>query len=185
MHFVKGSDRKPQVLGLVGMGTAGPWVATARAQASEAIDRAVIDTRGFRFGKVMDIQSIDFLPGGAKYGDVPTLLALGAPGKLWLTGEGKQAPPVVRPAINRRVCGRIWSIRTAAARRGRPRSNGCWRRSANRRWGSPAHLPCNEFRPGAGGMRRTARPAVHCTAPASICRKVSLFHDSGLSPSAV
>jgi hypothetical protein len=95
VHFIKEGDHKPQVLGVVGLGTAGPWVATARAQASEAIDRAVIDTRGFRFGKVTDIHSVDFLPGGAKYGDLPTLLVLGAPGRLWLTGEGKQAPPVL------------------------------------------------------------------------------------------
>ena len=28
-----------------------------------------------------------FFPGAVKYGDVPSLLALGAPGKLWLAGE--------------------------------------------------------------------------------------------------
>ena len=45
----------------------------------------------FRFGKLLDFQDVNFLPGGAKYGDLPGLLALGAPGKLWLAGEEKSA----------------------------------------------------------------------------------------------
>ena len=36
-----------------------------------------------------------FLPGGAKYLDVPGLLALGAPQPLWLAGEGKSLPLLV------------------------------------------------------------------------------------------
>ena len=56
---------------------------------------AAIDTRGFRFGKVPDIYDADFLPGGAKYGDVPGMLALGTPGKLWLAGE-EQMPGLTR-----------------------------------------------------------------------------------------
>ena len=28
-----------------------------------------------------------FVPGAVKYGDVPALLALNAPGKLWLAGD--------------------------------------------------------------------------------------------------
>ena len=96
VRFIKDSDRKSEALDLVGLGGVGPLVATARARASETIDRAVIDTGGFRFGKVLDIHSEDFLPGGARYGDLPNLLALGAPGKLWLAGEGKQPPSAVR-----------------------------------------------------------------------------------------
>jgi hypothetical protein len=38
-----------------------------------------------------------FLPGGAKYLDVPGLLALGAPQPLWLAGEGSQ-PDLVADA---------------------------------------------------------------------------------------
>ena len=34
------------------------------------------------------IGDLNFLPGGAKYGDLPGMLALGAPGELWLAGEG-------------------------------------------------------------------------------------------------
>ena len=51
----------------------------------------MIDTGGFRFGRVLDLHDPNFLPGGAKYGDLPALLALGAPGRTWVaheTGEG-------------------------------------------------------------------------------------------------
>src|SRR5262249_12505072 len=96
VRFIKDSDPKSEMVSLVGLGTAGPWVATARAQAGDAIDRAVIDTAGFRFGTLLGTRGVAFLPGGAKYGDLPNLLALSAPGKLWLTGEGKQPPAAVR-----------------------------------------------------------------------------------------
>ncbi|OGV75329.1 MAG: acetylxylan esterase [Lentisphaerae bacterium RIFOXYB12_FULL_65_16] len=72
---------------LVGLAGAGPWVAAARAQCGNAVTGAAIDTGGFRFGKVLDVHSPDFLPGGAKYGDLPGMLALNAPGQLWLAGE--------------------------------------------------------------------------------------------------
>jgi dienelactone hydrolase len=76
-------------LALVGLKGAGHWVAAARAQAGGAIDLAAIETAGFRFGKILDIRDVDFLPGGAKYGDLPGIISLHAPGKLWLAGEGK------------------------------------------------------------------------------------------------
>ncbi|NDB77334.1 MAG: acetylxylan esterase, partial [Verrucomicrobia bacterium] len=46
---------------------------------------------GFRFGKLLDFRDPSFLPGGAKYGDVPGLLALNAPAKLWIGGEAAPA----------------------------------------------------------------------------------------------
>ena len=51
------------------------------------IERAVIDTGGFRFGQVRDLRDPQFVPGGAKYGDLPGMLALGAPAKTWIAGE--------------------------------------------------------------------------------------------------
>jgi hypothetical protein len=87
--FVKGSgsNDKSHRLTVVGLNGAGPWVAAARAQCGDAIDQAVIDTGSFRFGKVLDLRDPNFLPGGAKYGDVPALLALAAPGRVWVAGE--------------------------------------------------------------------------------------------------
>jgi dienelactone hydrolase len=98
VQYVKGHERKTERLDLVGLGAAGPLAAAARAQARDAIDRAVIDTGGFRFGKVLEIQNVAFLPGGAKYDDLPGMLSLGAPKPLWLAGEGNDAPEIVRAA---------------------------------------------------------------------------------------
>ncbi len=74
------ADEQPQV-DLLGFGTAGVWVAAARAQAGEAVARAAIDTAGFRFASIESLTDLNFLPGAVKYGDVPGLLALGAPGR--------------------------------------------------------------------------------------------------------
>jgi hypothetical protein len=83
---------------LVGLGAAGAWTAAARAQAGQAVDRAAIDTRGFRFAKLSSIRDVNFLPGGAKYGDLPGMIALGAPGEVWLAGEDGSAPDLVNAA---------------------------------------------------------------------------------------
>ncbi|MHC4403601.1 MAG: alpha/beta hydrolase family protein [Planctomycetota bacterium] len=83
---------------LVGLNGAGHWVAAARAQAGEAVDRAVVDTAGFRFANLTSFDDPDFLPGGAKYHDLPGMLAMSAPRELWLAGEGPQPPTVVAAA---------------------------------------------------------------------------------------
>jgi hypothetical protein len=92
-------DRRPESLFLAGLDKgAGPWVAAALAVACGGVDRAAVDTAGFRFGHLRDLQHVDFLPAGAKYGDLPGMLALGAPCRLWLAGEGAQAPGLVHAA---------------------------------------------------------------------------------------
>ncbi len=83
------SHPKPSSVVVAGFGSTGPIVAAARAVAGDAIDIAVVDSGGFRFGKLLDVRDPQFLPGGAKYLDVPGLLALGAPHPLWLAGEGQ------------------------------------------------------------------------------------------------
>ncbi len=87
VSYVKSKHSTTRNLVVVGLDGAGPWVAAARAQCGEAIDLAVIDTKGFRFGKLLDLRDPNFLPGGAKYGDLPALLALGAPGRTYVRGE--------------------------------------------------------------------------------------------------
>jgi dienelactone hydrolase len=96
IKYAQRSSEKSSKVTLVGLGGAGPWVGIAAALAAGAIDSAVVDTSAFRFGKILDIQDVNFLPGGAKYGDLPGLLALCAPGKLWLAGEGKEGSSIVR-----------------------------------------------------------------------------------------
>jgi hypothetical protein len=53
-----------------------------------------VESKGFRFGKLLDYRDEMFLPGGAKYLDLPGLLALSAPNPLWVSGEGKE-PEIV------------------------------------------------------------------------------------------
>jgi hypothetical protein len=83
---------------LVALNGAGPFAAAAFAQAGTTIDRVAIDSAGFRFAKLDSIDDVNFLPGAVKYGDLPALLALAAPHPLWLSGEGSEAPEIVRAA---------------------------------------------------------------------------------------
>ncbi len=62
----------------------GPILAAARAVAGGRLEAAVIDTEGFRFAEVGAIHSPAFLPGGAKYLDVPGLLLAAPAGDLLL-----------------------------------------------------------------------------------------------------
>jgi hypothetical protein len=75
---------------VAGWGEIGPIVLAARALAGEEIDRVAVDTQGFRFGQVLDYRDSMFLPAGAKYLDLPGLMALNAPHALWVTGEGAE-----------------------------------------------------------------------------------------------
>lgn len=90
LSMVKFSKQTPGQVSVVGLADAGPWVAAARAQCGDAIDQAVIDTGAFRFGQVLDLHDPNFLPGGAKYGDIPALIALGAPARAWVAGESTE-----------------------------------------------------------------------------------------------
>lgn len=83
-------------LALAGLGGAGPWVVAAVAQARDAVNSAAVETGGFRFGKILDLHDVNFLPGGAKYRDMPGMIALCAPVRLWLAGEGAAAPEVAQ-----------------------------------------------------------------------------------------
>jgi dienelactone hydrolase len=102
------SKLKPERLCLAGVGGAGHWVAAALAQSAGAVDRAVVDTGAFRFAGVPAIDDADFLPGGAKYLDLPGMLALAAPIEMWLAGEGPKSPPVVAAAY--RAAGKPGSL---------------------------------------------------------------------------
>jgi dienelactone hydrolase len=93
---LSGDEPKATTLDLVGLDGTGALVAAARSQARAAIDRSVIAASGFRFGKLTEIHDPNFLPGGAKYGDLPGLLAAGAPGKLLLMGNDRQAAEITK-----------------------------------------------------------------------------------------
>ena len=86
-----GSPANPKTVAVAGWGYTGPIVVAARALAGNAIDRAAVETNHFRFGQVLDYRDPMFLPGGAKYLDLPGMIALGAPRPLWLAGEGEES----------------------------------------------------------------------------------------------
>ena len=99
IKFVQTDKHGAKKVHLVGFGpTVGPVAAAARAQAGRAVEKAAIDTANFRFDSVDRLNHPMFLPGAVKYGDVPALLALGAPGKLWLAGGGSEVPPALASA---------------------------------------------------------------------------------------
>jgi dienelactone hydrolase len=75
---------------LVGSTGAAAWVAAAAAVAGGNIEKIAVNTDGFRFAQITDIEDPDLLPGAVKYGDLPALLALAAPTPLWIHGESQQ-----------------------------------------------------------------------------------------------
>ena len=89
--FTRSHEYTPKAIHLVGLGKAGPLVAAARAQARDAVDKAAIETQGFRFAQVDEIHSAQFLPGGAKYDDLVGMLAVAAPALTWVSGETDQS----------------------------------------------------------------------------------------------
>ncbi len=98
LSFVRNHEQQPRVVHLVGLGETAPLAAAAGALAGETLDSLALDTAGFRFEKLTAIDDPNFLPGIVKYGDLPAMIALNAPRKLWLAGEGGQTPPFVSAA---------------------------------------------------------------------------------------
>jgi hypothetical protein len=92
------SADRPERISLVALDGSAPWAAAALAQAGSAVDKAAIDTAGFRFAGLRSTRDVNLLPAMVKYGDLPALLTLAAPCPLWLAGEGSAAPPLVQAA---------------------------------------------------------------------------------------
>jgi dienelactone hydrolase len=99
ISWVSNDDHNPKHLNLVGLNGAGPLAAAARAIAGDKIDKAAIDTDGFRFTGLTSYRDPQFLVGAVKYGDLPALLALSVPHELWLAGENGKTPAVVASAF--------------------------------------------------------------------------------------
>ena len=100
ISLVQNHERTPDSIDLLGVNGGGPIALAARAQAGSLIRRCAVDTEGFRFAKVTEVDDVNFVPGAAAYGDLPGLMALSAPGELWVAGEGKTLPTVVTKAFN-------------------------------------------------------------------------------------
>jgi len=76
--FIK-ADPACRSLDLVGWGSAGPWVAAARALSGDSVRKTAVDLNQFRFESIKAHDDENLLPGAVKYGGVPAFLALCAP----------------------------------------------------------------------------------------------------------
>jgi hypothetical protein len=91
--WIRNDERGLKQTVLVGVDGMGPVVAAAGAVGGDAVDGLAVDIAGFRFTQLTDYRDANFITGITKYGDVPALLALNAPKKLFVVGDhGEQAP---------------------------------------------------------------------------------------------
>jgi hypothetical protein len=98
ISFIKNDEHAPKRINLLGVNGGGPIVAGGRALVGTVVHRAALDTQGFRFADLKSYRDPNFLPGAVKYGDLPSLLALSAPGALWFSGENGKLPQPVAGA---------------------------------------------------------------------------------------
>ncbi|QDS86903.1 Acetyl xylan esterase (AXE1) [Rosistilla ulvae] len=88
-QFMRNHDRTPKQIQMDGLGEAGPIVAVAGAVAGPLVDGCRINRGDFRFQDVANIADANFVPGGARYLDLPGILALHAPRPLEVHGGAK------------------------------------------------------------------------------------------------
>ncbi len=93
-HLHRRGGRLP--LALVALDGVAPVAAAARVLAADPVDLTVLAPGDFRFGRVLDLRSPDFLPGGARYGDLPALLELGR-GELRLVPDAAEGLAALVP----------------------------------------------------------------------------------------
>ncbi len=98
LRYAKDHNNRPERLDIVALDGTGPIAIAARAVSGGAVNRVAAETSGFRFGKVLDLHDVNFLPGGAKYDDLPGLLAVASPAESWISGEDETSLKVARDA---------------------------------------------------------------------------------------
>lgn len=111
--FCAGHEEKPKQVDLVGLGEMGPIAATARAIAGPAVNRAFVETKGFRFADLTSFHDVQFMIGGAKYGDIPALVSLSAPSAITVFGEKGDDVPLAKQAFNAAGAGSALTISPA------------------------------------------------------------------------
>jgi dienelactone hydrolase len=100
--FAKGHQSTKKVH-LAGFEQAGPWVLLARGLCKDAVARTAADFNRFRFDNVTAVSDEMMLPGALKYGGLPALAGLCAPGELFVhndqnTGSEQWLKPVYQAA---------------------------------------------------------------------------------------
>jgi hypothetical protein len=89
LAFIKYDDQNAEGTILVSLDGTAPIAALAASQSNGLqVKKLAIDTKGFRFHSVKDYLDANFLPGGAKYLDVPGMLSLVTDAELLVGGEG-------------------------------------------------------------------------------------------------
>jgi dienelactone hydrolase len=83
---------KTKTVHLAGFGKAGPWALLARSLCGDAVAGTAADFDGFRFEKVRTTADEMMLPGALKYGGLPALAALAAPGELYVHNHRDSGP---------------------------------------------------------------------------------------------
>jgi hypothetical protein len=96
--YLKNHSDKPRSIELLALDRVAAVVALALSQCNDAVNRAALDTGGFRFGRPDDLLDDRFIPGGAKYGDLPGFLSLAAPIELWIASESSDSAAVLAAA---------------------------------------------------------------------------------------
>jgi cephalosporin-C deacetylase-like acetyl esterase len=82
---------RTQRIVVVGVEGAGAIAAAAASFAPSEISKLVTDTEGFRFGRLTNVWDINFVPGAARYGDLPGILSLCSGTSTTLIGEDAKA----------------------------------------------------------------------------------------------
>ena len=101
LRYARTHENRPERLDIIALDGVGPIAIAARAVANGAVTRLAAGTSGFRFGKVLDLHDVGFLPGGAKYDDLPGMLAVASPAETWLVGEDDKTVKVAKEAYAR------------------------------------------------------------------------------------
>ena len=90
--IARDESHEVEFLAILGTHGAGAALATAAPLISEHVDLIGVDTEGFRYGNVKDLHDPSFLPGGARYFDLPGFISLATQSRLVLAGEGETLP---------------------------------------------------------------------------------------------
>lgn len=77
IRFMLDDEHGAKQIDMVAYPGSGAVAAAANMLAPKKLRRVAIDTGGFRFSDLLDYRDPNFLPGGAKYGDVPMMIGLG------------------------------------------------------------------------------------------------------------
>ena len=85
LAWVAGNAESP--VSVVALDECAPLALAARFLTPEHVAQVISETAGFRFEEVARLDAPNFLPGGAKYGDLPGLIAATAPAPTLLLGE--------------------------------------------------------------------------------------------------